>query len=162
MRDCRQHGPFHGASSCDCHALSRRARAEELAAQRFDHAIERDAAAGKLENRIEQALADLRMPEDMDTHIKVSSRDWKTHDSWPIGRSITACNQRSLAGMTQFPVTRRGAVTLGFGGLVAIATRGAARAEPVGLATGWAGHKNGRVRLIACALASMPAGPVKL
>ena len=64
--------------------------------------------------------------------------------------------------MTQFPVTRRGAATLGLGGLMAIMARRPAMAEPVGLATEWTGQTNGRVRLIACALASPAGAPAKL
>ena len=58
-------------------------------------------------------------------------------------------------------VTRRGVATFGLGGVLATLAVVTGRAEPVGLASEWAGQKTGRVRLIAGLVAPRDGGPAR-
>lgn len=63
--------------------------------------------------------------------------------------------------MTRVHLTRRGAAIFGLSGVMAALATLTGRAEPVGLASDWAGQKAGRVRLLAGML-TPPGGAAKV
>ena len=58
-------------------------------------------------------------------------------------------------------MTRRGLVVLGLGSLMSAMTLVAGRADPIGLATEWTGHKAGRVRLLASTVPASGGARIK-